>query len=289
MLLAIFGIDNTGLNLAITFAILALVAIWIALIVFTFSDARRRIADPFLVACATAASFFPFVGTIVYTILRPPEFLEDVQERETEMKAAETRTRHLEASSCRKCGFPAQPDFVRCPACRSRLKDPCPSCTRPVGLKWKVCPYCEHTLIESKRSKTSSKGSSKRPPEASRRSPEDGRSEESRPAKTPTRAAGSGSRGGSSRDAGAARPGRKQSSGTEEPTRSGSSRRSEANRGDSNDVPPRAPRDDASDRPARSATRSGRRRVVVADDEPSPARTINGGESKTEEHRPGAD
>ncbi len=152
MPLAIFGIDNTAISLAVTFVILALLAIWIALIVFTFIDARRRISDQFLVACATAASFFPFVGTVVYTILRPAEFLEDVRERDIEMKSAETELRHLEANSCHKCGFATQPDFIRCPGCRTRLKEQCPSCERPVGLRWKVCPYCEHTLIASKRS-----------------------------------------------------------------------------------------------------------------------------------------
>ena len=169
MSLAIFGIENTAINLGVTFLALALFAIWIALIVFTFSDARRRISDPFLIGCATAASFFPYVGTIVYTILRPPEFLDDVNERETEVKASETRLRHLDAHSCRKCGFPTESDFVRCPACRSRLKEPCPSCERPVGLKWKVCPYCEYTLIESKRSRQASK-SAKGKPEGRRRS-----------------------------------------------------------------------------------------------------------------------
>ena len=62
MPLAIFGITSNVLNLVVTFALLGLVAIWIALIVFTFNDARRRISDPFLVACATAASFFPFLA-----------------------------------------------------------------------------------------------------------------------------------------------------------------------------------------------------------------------------------
>ena len=69
MPLAIFGITSNVLNLVVTFALLGLVAIWIALIVFTFNDARRRISDPFLVACATAASFFPFIGTVIYTIV----------------------------------------------------------------------------------------------------------------------------------------------------------------------------------------------------------------------------
>lgn len=156
MPLAIFGIENTGLNLAVTLVILMLVAIWIALIVFTFTDARRRIADPFLVGCATAASFFPFVGTLVYTILRPPEFLDDIRERETDINESEVRLRHLKHSSCHKCGSPIESDFIRCPACRTRLKEPCPSCSRPVGLGWKVCPYCETTLIAPKRSARSS-------------------------------------------------------------------------------------------------------------------------------------
>jgi len=160
MPLAIFGIENTALNLAVTLVILMLVAIWIALIVFTFTDARRRIADPFLVGCATAASFFPFVGTLVYSILRPPEFLEDIRERETDIQESEVRLRHLKYKSCHKCAAPVETDFIRCPSCRTRLKEPCPSCSRPVGLNWKVCPYCETTLIAPKRS---SRSGSKRP------------------------------------------------------------------------------------------------------------------------------
>ncbi len=155
MPLAIFGIGNTALNLVVTILILVLVAIWLALIVFTFTDARRRISDPFLVGCATAASLFPFIGTLVYSILRPPELLEDVRERETEIRESEIRLRHLEHNSCHKCGAPTESDFLRCPSCRTRLKQPCPQCSRPVGLDWKLCPYCEKTLIAPRRSSRS--------------------------------------------------------------------------------------------------------------------------------------
>jgi len=294
MTLAIFGIDNTGINLGITFAILALFAIWIALIVFTFSDARRRISDPFLVGCATAASFFPFVGTIIYTVLRPPEFLEDVNERDTEMRASETRLRHLEAHSCRKCGFPAETDFVRCPACRSRLKDPCPSCTRPVGLNWKVCPYCEHTLIASKRSRAGSKDSSRKSSGGRRRSERKAATDEE-----PTRAESSSaesSRGNSQDDGSGPRSGRRSGSSDAEP-RSGSHERSEP-RSEARDRPESrerpadrelsespestdsSDRADSSKRPARDATRSGRRRTSISDDDASaPTRTINGGDT----------
>ena len=65
--------------------------VWLALIYWTYADARRRIADPMIIGCATAASLFPFVGTIIYMIVRPPEYLDDVRERELEMQAAEAR------------------------------------------------------------------------------------------------------------------------------------------------------------------------------------------------------
>ena len=65
-LFGVFGIDNDALNTAVNVLILVLIVIWAALVFWTFADARRRIADPLLVACATAASlFFPFLGTIV--------------------------------------------------------------------------------------------------------------------------------------------------------------------------------------------------------------------------------
>src|SRR5580700_3723988 len=98
--LAYFGIESTGLNLAIDLLILFGFVVYFSLIYWTYADARRRISDPFLVLISTAASLFPFVGTIVYTILRPPEFLEDVRERELETQAAEARLHELGNALC---------------------------------------------------------------------------------------------------------------------------------------------------------------------------------------------
>jgi hypothetical protein len=146
MSLAIFGINNDGLNLAATLFLLLLVVLWLALIVYTYLDARRRISDPFLIACATVASFFPFVGTAVYAIVRPPEYLEDAHERELEIKAAELRVRQLREQSCPNCEYPVEKNYLRCPNCQRRLKDPCPSCGKPVDPRWGLCPYCETSL-----------------------------------------------------------------------------------------------------------------------------------------------
>src|SRR5881394_4232631 len=123
--LAVFGISNDGLNLAVKLIILFLVAVWLALVFWTWSDGRRRIEDPLLVGCAAAASFFfPFVGTVVYMIVRPPEYLEDVRERELEMQAAEARLHSLNYILCPHCDNEVERDFLRCPSCMRKLKDP---------------------------------------------------------------------------------------------------------------------------------------------------------------------
>jgi len=152
MALAIFGITNSGLNLAATLVLLLLIVVWLALIVYTFLDARRRISDPFLVACATIASFFPYIGTAIYTIVRPPEFLEDAHERELEIKAAELRVRQLREQSCPNCEYPVEKNYLRCPNCQRRLKDPCPTCGEPVDPRWSLCPFCETALAGGERS-----------------------------------------------------------------------------------------------------------------------------------------
>jgi hypothetical protein len=141
--LAVFGIENDGLNLAVNLLLLFLVVIWLALVYWTFADARRRIADPMLVGCATAASLFPFVGTIIYLIVRPPEYLEDVRERDLEIAAAQARLESLEHVHCQYCGFEVERAFLRCPSCLRRLKEPCNVCGKPLDPRWKICPYCE--------------------------------------------------------------------------------------------------------------------------------------------------
>ena len=143
MLVALFGITDEGLNLFVNLVVVFAVVIWLALVAWTFLDARRRIKDPFLVACATGASLFPFVGTFVYAILRPPEFLEDARERELEIRAAELRVRQLEDRACRNCGYPIERTYLRCPDCSARVKDPCETCKKPIDPRWTVCPYCE--------------------------------------------------------------------------------------------------------------------------------------------------
>ena len=144
--LGVFGIKNSTINLVVELLILFLVVIWLALVYWTYADARRRIADPMLIGCATAASLFPFVGTIVYMIVRPPEYLDDVRERDLEMQAAEARLAELGYHLCPHCDYEVEKEFLRCPNCMRKLKDPCKTCGKPLDPVWKICPFCESEI-----------------------------------------------------------------------------------------------------------------------------------------------
>lgn len=141
---ALLGIENDALNLVVNLLLLVLVALWLALVFWTYKDAVRRIADPWLVVTGTLVSFiFPFIGTVVYLILRPPEYLEDVRERELETAAAEARLMQLQQVGCPHCGSRVERSFLRCPSCLARLREPCASCGKPLDPSWRICPYCE--------------------------------------------------------------------------------------------------------------------------------------------------
>ena len=146
--LGVFGIDNDGLNTAIKLLGVFLVVVWLALVYWTFADARRRIADPMIVGCCALASLlFPFVGTVVYMIVRPPEYLEEARERQLEIAAAEARLAQLDALTCPYCEGDIERTFLMCPHCMRKLKDPCHRCGRPLDPRWTVCPYCEAEVM----------------------------------------------------------------------------------------------------------------------------------------------
>ena len=116
---------------------------WLALAVWVYKDARRRIEDPWLVAMATLVGLVPpFVGPLIYLLLRPPEYLDEVRERELEIRAMEERlaTRDLH---CPVCRAQVEAGFLVCPVCTTKLKQACVNCKAPLEALWQVCPFCE--------------------------------------------------------------------------------------------------------------------------------------------------
>jgi hypothetical protein len=115
---------------------------WLASAFWVFKDARRRIEAPWLVGVAALVGLaVPFVGPIVYLFFRPPEYLEDVRERELEMRAIEERLR-MRARECPVCRASVEASYVVCPICTTRLKQACAGCGAPLEAIWQACPYC---------------------------------------------------------------------------------------------------------------------------------------------------
>ena len=85
-------LDSPDWTLLRNLGLALVVVLWLATAYWTFKDARRRIEDPWLVALATLIGLFPpFLGPIIYLFFRPPEYLQDVRERDLEIKAMEER------------------------------------------------------------------------------------------------------------------------------------------------------------------------------------------------------
>ncbi|HEX5848994.1 MAG TPA: PLDc N-terminal domain-containing protein, partial [Rubrobacter sp.] len=61
---------------------LLFVVLWLALVYWTFADATRRGAVRIL--WGLVAVVFPYVGTLIYLIVRPHEYLDESRERELE-------------------------------------------------------------------------------------------------------------------------------------------------------------------------------------------------------------
>ena len=120
---------------------------WLASAYWTYKDAHRRIGDSWLVGFATALGLVPYAGPLIYMLFRPPEYLEDVRERELEIKAMEDRMSRR-GLVCPVCRSDVDSSYLVCPICTTKLRQACVKCRAPLEALWQVCPYCE-TPIEA--------------------------------------------------------------------------------------------------------------------------------------------
>jgi double zinc ribbon protein len=139
---------NSGTWLVIrNLAIFFVAVFWLASAYWVYKDARRRIEDPWLVAMATLLGLVPpFIGPLVYLFFRPPEYLEDVRERELEIRTMEQRLARRDAH-CPVCRAEVESEYLICPVCTTKLKQACATCKSPLEPLWQVCPYCETPIV----------------------------------------------------------------------------------------------------------------------------------------------
>ena len=138
--------DSSTWDVARNLALVLGVVFWAATVYWVYKAARRRIEDPWLVGIATLLGAIPpFLGPLIYMLFRPPEYLEDVRERQLEIRAIEESISHTE--QCPVCRTAVDGSFLVCPICTTRLRQACRHCRQPLDPAWQLCPYCE-TPIE---------------------------------------------------------------------------------------------------------------------------------------------
>ena len=132
-------LNSPILRIAGQLLVLLTVILWVALVYWTYTDARRRGAVAIL--WGIVAVVFPFVGTLIYLIVRPPEYALDARERELELAVLERELRSR-VLLCPNCRALVESDYLICPECHWELKKPCIECEKPLNMDWETCPYC---------------------------------------------------------------------------------------------------------------------------------------------------
>jgi RNA polymerase subunit RPABC4/transcription elongation factor Spt4/cbb3-type cytochrome oxidase subunit 3 len=125
--------------------VFVLIIIWLAFVYWTFRDAKLRSESVVpAIFWSLVVLVLNFLGLILYLILRPPEYIDDVVERDLEIERMQALL-NSKQSICPACGNKIKDEFLICPYCRKKLKSSCINCGKPLDLNWKVCPYCKTT------------------------------------------------------------------------------------------------------------------------------------------------
>jgi hypothetical protein len=107
--------------------------LWLSVVYWTFIDADRRGTPRFF--WASVALIFPFIGTLIYVIVHPPEYLLDSRERELDLAVLEREFKRR-AGLCPNCRSAVEKEYLLCPECGWDLKKPCENCRRLLRLDW---------------------------------------------------------------------------------------------------------------------------------------------------------
>jgi hypothetical protein len=138
-------LDNPVIQFGLQLFAIYWVILWLAAAYWAFRDMQLRTENPIVpyLASALVVVFTPVgfpLAIFTYRIVRPQERIGDIYERNLAEEAmlAEIETiRH-----CPTCDRRADPGWIICPTCRTRLNRVCPNCTKLVGLDWSLCAWC---------------------------------------------------------------------------------------------------------------------------------------------------
>jgi len=132
---------NTFMLILTGFGGAFLAALWIALVVWTNRDIRKRARDPLVHILATVlVILLNLPGVLVYLILRPQYSLEEEYQRTLEEEALLQAIE--DQALCPGCERRIKDDWQICPTCQTKLKKACLKCGKLMELAWNICPFC---------------------------------------------------------------------------------------------------------------------------------------------------
>ncbi len=135
----------SGAKLLIAVGLAYALALWFALIVWTYRDIEQRSRSVITQIFATLlVVLFAVPGAILYLVLRPRDTLDEAFQRSLE---EEYLLQDLEdLPRCHSCHRAIESDWIICPACHTELRHECPNCAHLVRVTWDICPYCATEL-----------------------------------------------------------------------------------------------------------------------------------------------
>lgn len=157
-----------GIQLLIALGGAYLLALWFALVVWTFQDIQARSRSVIAQIFSTLVVVLFFVpGVLIYLILRPRDTLDDAFQRSLEEEYLLQDLEELPL--CPNCQHYVEAEFVYCPQCRTALRQDCVSCGRLIDIRWDICPYCgeeqypeeEHVAIADEWERSETEGVSR--------------------------------------------------------------------------------------------------------------------------------
>ena len=157
------------------------VVLWLGIAVWAYRDIRERTRDGASQGLAVAlVVLFNLPGLFLYLLLRPRETLIEAHERRLQNQAL-SYDLAAQPLACPSCQRPARDDFMVCPHCRAKLREPCASCERGLEPSWVACPYCGTQAPKAKASSSAAAAPAPPPLPAEERAPTAPQSTESSP------------------------------------------------------------------------------------------------------------
>jgi RNA polymerase subunit RPABC4/transcription elongation factor Spt4 len=139
------AIDTSSgfLVLGIAAVVAYVTLLWVALAFWMVRDARRRTDSwVFALFAFTLGLALPFLGVLIYLVVRPPLTLDEERALQLEEKALTEAPPDEKTRPCPTCGREIEREFVICPYCRTQFARRCHTCQHWLRLGWRVCPYC---------------------------------------------------------------------------------------------------------------------------------------------------